>query len=303
MRSVCTLLILSGLVCVCGTAERPPPAAPQYRLVEGWPDLPDHITLGQVSGIAVDAQDRIWVLHRGESPVLCFTREGAFLRGFGDGYFPRAHGLEIAPDQTVWATDIEDHVVMQFSPEGALLRTLGTRGEPGESATHFDQPTDIAFAPSGAFYVSDGYGNARVVKFSKEYEFENAWGDSGAGEGQFVLPHAVALDSRGRVFVCDRTNSRMQIFSPEGEFLAMWTHVGQPWGVAITPEDMVYVVDGRDMKATLLTAEGEIVTTWGSEGTAPGQFTLAHHVAVDSHGDVYVVEITNQRVQKFTTAP
>lgn len=290
-------LIFSALLCFCGTADKEIAVAPQYEPVRGWPEFPEHITLDQTPGIAVDSQDRVYIFHRGEHPILCFSREGKFLRSFGDGYVNRAHGLEISPDNTVWVTDNRDHVVIQFSPEGELLQTLGTRGKAGETETTFNMPTDVAVTPAGDLYVTDGYGNSRVVKFSKEFQFQHAWGDSGTGAGQFNIPHANAIDSQGRLFVYDRENSRIQIYSPEDVFLTMWTHIGQPWGIFITGDDQIFVVDGKNNNAMLLSIEGEIITTWGGPGTEPGQFDVIHDIAVDSHGDVYIAEILNMRVQ------
>lgn len=250
-------------------------------------------------GVTVDDDDNVWILHRGNNPVLCFTREGKFIRSFGDEYIKGAHGLKIAPDRTVWVTDIEHHVVMQFTMEGELIRTLGTKGEPGESDRNFNKPTDVAFLPSGDFYVTDGYGNSRVVKFSSDYKYQFAWGDSGNGEGQFYWPHAVSIDAKQNIYVCDRENSRIQVFTPEGEFIKMWTHIGQPWGVCIPPGGNIFTVDGKNMKAMMLTSDGAIITSWGELGAGPGQFNLSHQIAVDSHGDVYITEIENKRVQKF----
>lgn len=297
MYTMFSLLTIVLIFCVCG---QQPKNVPRFEVVKDWPEIPENVKMDGTTGVAVDAQDNVYILHRGTPPILQFSREGKLIRGFGEDIVKSgAHGIRLAADNTIWLTDIEEHVVMQISTDGKILTTLGTRGKPGESDTQFNKPTDIAFTASGDVFITDGYGNTRVVKFDNKYQFQFAWGDSGTGSGQFNLPHAAVLDSEGRLYVCDRANSRIQIFTPLGEFIAMWTEIGQPWGIAITKNDEIFVSDGLNNKAMLLNTNGEIITSWGKKGTAPGEFDLAHGIAVDSHGDVYVTEITNKRIQKF----
>src|SRR5207302_42663 len=150
----------------------------------------------------------------------------------------------IDPEGNLWLTDNSDHRVMKFTPEGKLLATFGVRNEPGEDSTHFNRPTDVAFAPSGDVYISDGYGNSRVVRLSHGGKFLGAWGRKGAGEGEFNLPHSIAVDARGRVYVADRENARIQVFTPEGKFLAQWANGVHPYGIAMTPDAKLIVSDG-----------------------------------------------------------
>src|SRR3954452_8941551 len=147
--------------------ECPVRTFPDYRPVAGWPELPPKFELGPVSAVATDSEDRVYVAHRGARPVLVFDRDGKFLRSWGDDHIKTAHGLRVDPDGNVWVTDIGDHLVMKFDPGGKLLLSLGKKGRPGDKPDQFDRPTDVAVTPGGDFYVTDGYGNARVMKFDR----------------------------------------------------------------------------------------------------------------------------------------
>jgi DNA-binding beta-propeller fold protein YncE len=271
-----------------------------YQAVAGWPKLPDGLTLGPVSAVATDSEDRVFVFHRGKQPILVFDRDGKFLRSWGDDLVKTAHGLRIDRADNVWITDIGHHLVRKFNAEGKLLLTLGQKDQPGESPNQFNKPTDVAVTPSGDFYVSDGYGNSRVVKFSREGKYLTAWGKKGTGAGEFNLPHAICLDAKGRVYVGDRENSRIQVFDPDGKFLAQWREGGSPFGLYLTGERL-FVADGRANWVMVLDLEGKAVGRFGEKGQRRGQFELPHAICVDKQGAVYVVEITGKRVQKFVT--
>jgi DNA-binding beta-propeller fold protein YncE len=300
-------LILLASLSLVGMAPTAAPSAdkpgaagiPDYRAVAGWPRLPDNVRLGPVSAVATDSSDRVYVFHRGPHPVLVFDRGGTFLRSWGDGLVQTAHGLRIDRDDNVWVTDIGHHRVMKFDAGGKLLLTLGKKDQPGEGRDRFNKPTDVAVAPSGEFYVADGYGNARVVKFSGDGKYLKEWGRKGTGPGEFNLPHAIRLDARGRVYVGDRENNRIQVFDPDGKFLAQWKEGGAPFGLFLTGEGRLFVADGRADWVVVLDLRGKALGRWGQKGTGPGQFRLPHGICVDKHGAVYVAEITGQRVQKF----
>jgi DNA-binding beta-propeller fold protein YncE len=295
--------VLSLLVAGTPAQDRPGDVAaggiPEYRPVRGWPKVPEEIKLGPVSAVATDSSDRVFVFHRGQRPVLVFDRDGTFLRSWGDGPIKTPHGLHIDHDNNVWVTDIGNHQVMKFDAGGKLLLTLGKKGEPGDGPDHFNRPTDVAVAPSGSFYVTDGYGNSRVLKFSKDGTFLKEWGKKGTGESEFNLPHAVCLDARGRVYVGDRENKRIQVFDADGRFLAQWKESGAPYGLFLTRAGRLFVADGVANWIRVLDLEGRPLGRWGEKGTAPGQFDLPHMLCVDSHGAVYVAEINGRRVQKF----
>jgi DNA-binding beta-propeller fold protein YncE len=276
-------------------------AQPAYRPVAGWPKLPAGFQWDEVTGVAADSHDHIHVFHRGKKPLVVFDRDGTFLRAWGDGFIKTAHGLRIDRDDNVWLTDLGHHLVMKFDPRGKLLLTLGTKGRRGEAPDRFNQPADVAFGPGGEVYVADGYGNARVVKFSPEGRYLKAWGKKGTGAGEFHLPHAIWADAGGRVYVGDRENNRVQVFDADGRFLAQWPRTGAPFGLFLTPQRRMLLADGRADLARVLDLEGKTLTQWGAPGTGPGQFALAHGICADARGAVYVTEVTGRRVQKFVT--
>jgi DNA-binding beta-propeller fold protein YncE len=289
-------------VVFCGLA-RPARAGegrlPDYRPVPGWPALPAGVVLGSVSAVATDAADRVYVFHRGPRPILVFDRDGKFVRSWGDGLVKTAHGLRVDRDNNVWVTDIGHHLVMKFDAGGKLLMTLGKKDRPGDGPDQFDRPTDVAVTPSGAFYVADGYGNSRVVQFSREGKFLRQWGRKGTGEGEFRLPHAICLDARGRVYVGDRENDRVQVFDGDGTFLEQWKETGAPYGLFLSGDGRLFVADGRANWVKVLDPRGRALGRWGEKGSGPGQFRVPHGVCVDSRGAVYVAEIDGRRVQKF----
>jgi DNA-binding beta-propeller fold protein YncE len=270
-----------------------------YKLVAGWPRLPEQIKLGEVTAVATDTADHVYLFHRGKNPIIVLDRAGNYLRSWGDDLVKNAHGLRLDREGNVWITDLGHHLVMKFEPRGKLLLTLGTRGKSGAKRDTFNKPADVAFGPAGEVYVADGYGNARVVKFSKEGKYLRAWGQKGKGEGEFNLPHAIRVDAKGRVYVGDRENNRIQVFDPDGRFLAQWKDTGAPFGLFLTPQGRMLLADGRAHLARVLDLDGKTLGRWGQQGTDPGQFALPHGICMDSRGAVYVTEIKGHRIQKF----
>lgn len=252
-----------------------------------------------VSAAAVDGDGRLFLFHRAPLPVLVFDADGAYLRGWGQGQFTSPHGCRVGPDGSLWLTDSADHRVMKFSPEGRLLLTLGVKDEPGEDAAHFNRPTDVAFGPAGDIYISDGYGNARIVRLDRNGKFVAAWGRKGSGEGEFNLPHSLVVDRRGRVLVADRENARIQVFTADGRFLEQWRDVGYPYGLALTPDDRLIVTDGRSHHVSVHDLTGKRIVRFGAPGRKPGELDLPHLAAVDGHGAVYICEVNGKRVQRF----
>jgi DNA-binding beta-propeller fold protein YncE len=273
---------------------------PDYRPVAGWPQLPETIKLGPVSAVATDSADRVYVFHRGRHPILVFTREGKFLRSWGDGLIKGAHGMRTDREDNIWVTDTGHHTVMKFNATGKLLLTLGKKAKPGTGPDQFNRPTDVAISPTGELYVADGYGNSRVVKFSREGKFLHEWGSKGDRDGQFNLPHAICLDAKGRVYVGDRENDRVQVFDGDGKFVAEWKESGAPYGLFLANNERLFVADARAEWVKVLDLQGKVLGRWGEKGAGPGQFRGPHWVCVDSHGDVYVAEVTGERPQKFT---
>jgi len=284
----------AAFVLICAFAE----PLPDYQPVKGWPTLPKDIVLGPVSAVATDAKDNVYVAHRGPKPVLVFDRDGKFLRGWGHDSIKTPHGLRIDREGNLWMTDVGNHLVLKFDPEGKLLLSLGVKGKAGSDEKHFDRPTDVAVTNDGTFYVTDGYGNSRMMVFAKDGTLLRQWGTKGTGDGQFHLPHSIVRDDQGRVYVGDRENDRVQVFDAEGKFLAVWKESGAPYGL-FRHGDRTLVADGRAGWVRVLDADGKAIGRFGEKGTAAGQFRMPHMLCVDSTGSVYVAEVTGQRIQKF----
>lgn len=299
-------------------------AQPHHEVVPDWPRLPAGHTLGLCPGVGVDVRNRVFVFHRsGRTWSNPFPKEpiaqptisvfdgstGSLLATWGEKRFIMPHGLSIDHEGNVWLTDVGLHQVFKCTPEGKVLLTLGEAGVSGSDHSHFNLPTDVAVLSDGSFYVGDGYKNTRVMKFSAEGRFEFEWGTKGEHDGEFNLPHGIALDSRGRVIVCDRENERLQLFNSRGGFIAAWKgpQLGKPYGLATTSDDHVFIIDGGSPslkpelrgKAVELDATGAVIDTFGSFGKDTGQFQLGHDIAIGPDGAVYIAEGTGARVQKF----
>ncbi len=299
-------------------------AEPGHRVVPDWPVLPKDKVLGLCAGIGVDAQNRVFVFHRcGRQWTKPFATEpiaeptvsvfegatGRLLSEWGANTFVMPHGLSVDQKGEIWLTDVALQQVFHYTAEGRLLRAWGERGKEGNDHSHFNLPTDVAPLADGSFYVSDGYRNTRVVKFSASGDYEFEWGGKGKESGLLNLPHGIAVDSGGRIYVCDRSNARLQVFDARGAFVAAWqgAHIGRPYGVAIGDDDHVFVVDGGEQsvrapdrgKVVELSEDGTVLDTFGSHGKGPGQFQTGHDIAVGPDGAVYVAEGGGKRVQKF----
>jgi uncharacterized oxidoreductase len=288
-----------------------------------WARLPPGFSWTEATAVAVDGQDRIYVFNRGDHPVMVFDPDGTFLYSWGEGQFARPHGISIDRDGALWCADDHDHTVRKFTPQGRLLLTLGTRGRPSDtgatsvdfrtirrSGPPFHYPTNTAFSPQGEIYVSDGYGNARIHKFAPDGRLLLSWGEPGGGPGQFHIPHGIAVGPGGTVYVADRENSRIQLFTPDGAYLAEWTNVARPCQVALDGAGFIYVAelgfragmwpgtvaptaDAPGGRLSIFSPHGELVARWGGGiiPTAAGDFFAPHDVCVDSRGDIYVAEV------------
>jgi len=290
--------ILAGLLGVAAAQQEKLPDL-GYQAAPEWPQLPAGWNFGETSGVDTDSRGHVYVFNRGPHPIVEFESNGKFVRSWGDAMFTRSHGLRLDHQDNIWAVDVDGHVVLKMNPQGRVVMVLGRRGQSGTNQTNFNRPTDVAVASSGDFYVADGYGNSRVVKFSRDGNFLLEWGKKGTAQGEFDLPHTVVLDARGRVYVGDRENRRVQIFDPNGKFLAEWKHVGSPWGLDMTPDQRLFLADGYNNRVLLLNLEGQILGSLGGPGKLPGQFAFAHAIAATNGGELYVAEILNWRAQKF----
>lgn len=283
----------------------------QYELVEGWGQLPAGWKWGQVGAVAVDSKDQVHVFTRTEHPYMIFDRSGKFVWSWGRGIFEDAHGICITPSGDVFLVDRVPQIVLKFTGDGRHLLTVGERGQPSDTGytdenktvTHagppFHHPTDVSIAAEGGFYVSDGYRNCRVHKYSADGELLFSWGEPGEGKGQFNLVHSV-WEHKGKVYVADRQNNRIQIFTPKGEYIDTWPGFLQPCKIYVDNEDIMYIAELGD-RVSVLDLEGNVLARWGDERShAPGKFWGPHGIWTDSEGSIYVSEVLDgQRVQKF----
>ncbi len=270
----------------------------QIRFGEEPDTMPDGWKFGRVSAVTVDSAGQVYVFQRGPKadPIVVFDAKGKYLRSWGRGMFGNAHGMRVDRQGNVWVTDNGDHQVMKFTREGKLLLTLGKKKQPATDDQTFNRPTDIAFAPAtGEFYVSDGYGNSRVVKFSADGKYLTSWGKRGAGPGEFNTPHSIGTDSRGRVYVSDRENNRIQIFDAGGKFLKQWTHLGATQNLFITAKDEMWIITHRDNieNITYDTLAGRIMRVDLETGRILGAMeSPGHWLHVTPANEVFIGSLT-----------
>jgi sugar lactone lactonase YvrE len=283
-----------------------------YELVKDWAKVPPGWSFLDVCGLSIDTQDRVYVLSRSDRPVSVFDRDGNLLTSWGQGFFKHAHGSCGSPSGNVFCTDDMRHVVAEFTPEGKLQRVLGNLDQPSDTGYSvkpggtpasidtikrggppFNRPTGVTVAPWGEIYVSDGYGNCRVHRFAADGILLQSWGEPGEGQGQFRLPHCVRIDSQDRVWVSDRENGRFQIFDRYGNFLEQWTGFSRPTDLFFDKEGTIYISE-LNQRVSLMNMKGDFLGRWGTPGEdkKTAFFVSPHTIAVDSHGDIYVGEVS-----------
>ena len=299
----------------------------EYEVLEGWEQLPDGWSFTEVAGVAVDSRDQVYVFCRGDHPLIVFDKDGHFITAWGEGVFTKPHGIYVDGNDHVFLVDCGDHTIREYRSDGELVRTIGEKGRPTDTgfevdvspvqhpAGPFNQVTNVAVRPDGGMYVSDGYGNARVHKFNAAGELELSWGEPGSGPGQFKIPHGIAVDSAGTVYVADRENSRVQLFSATGEYLRAWEFVNRPDDIFIDEQDNIFIAElgfrsgighpvhfhlmneppeGHDpiARVSICDPDGNIqAQIGGEEEVMPGNFIAPHGLWVDSRGDLYVGEV------------
>ncbi len=271
--------------------------AAQPNESEGFVPIPSSVALGAVSAVGIGPAGQIYVLHRGEPPLLAFAANGEYSHGWGQGLFGVAHGLRVDADGNVWATDNQLHVLWKFSPEGEVLATYGERGAAGADTARFRSPDDLVFASNGDIYVADA-GNGRIVRLDSEGRFRGQWGRKGKAEGEFASAHGIGIDSRDRIYVADRGNHRVQVFSKDGEFLASWTGFGNPFGVQAVGDELIVTDGDAHTISHLRLSDGSMTVQWGD----PDLLKLSHLMDSGKDGRLYVTEVDGQRVQVFRPA-
>ena len=283
----------------------------QYRVNETWANLPDGWEFRDVAGVAVDDKDNVYVFNRGEHPMMIFDQGGNFLRSWGEGLFVRAHGLHIGPDQSIYCTDDGDHTVRKCTLDGKVLLEIGIPGKPTPymSGEPFHRCTHTALSPDDHIFVSDGYGNSRVHKYTPDGKLVMSWGEPGTDPGQFNIVHNIVADDDGWIYVADRENHRVQVFDTNGKYEAQWNNLHRPCGLFMPRGKCPHCFIGelgpgmpvnRNManlgpRLTIVDTKGNrIARLGGEEGLVnePGKFMAPHGLAVDSQGDIYVGEVS-----------
>ena len=264
----------------------------RYEYQPGWARLLSGMSLQGPSGVAVDSTDHVYVFQRQGPAVLKFDRSGNLQAVWQrqDGVPADAHHIHVGPDDTVYLTDRDAHQVLLYDTAGNLQSSLGTRDQAAMQAP-FNHPADICVAPSGELYVADGYGNSSVHRFSADGDYITSFGSPGSGPGEFRVPHSVRVSQDGRVYVADRENHRVQVFTAEGDFITAWTDFKCPMGVHIDANQVVYVTD-QIPRVSIYTLDGDLLARGRT-------FEGAHQVCTDSEGSIYGIDTANQRVQKL----
>ena len=268
-----------------------------WEVLPSWGQLPAGMTMGAASQVATTSEGQIIVFRRMVPSFFVFNPDGSFVKSWGDTPYRLAHGIRVDREGFIWVTDNTDNLIQKFSTDGKLLMTIGRKGSAGDNQSQdaFDGPADVFAAPNGDFFVADGYRNSRVVQFSKEGKFIKIIGGvKGSEPGQFNLPHAVVLDSKGRIIVADAENNRIQVFDPSGKFLEQWTDfIAKPRGALyITADDTLYV-SHVDAEAISVVKNGKVVDVIRGVGGRP------HGMTLDRSGNIYVSFPLTQGVKKI----
>ena len=301
----------------------------EYELVKDWPKLPAGFILGNPSGIGIDSNQNIFIFHRagrkwpavGPMPDTCISSKtilmlnretGEIANSWGDNLFIMPHGLAVDRNNNIWVTDVALHQVFKFSHDGKLLMKLGEAKVAGNDSKHFNLPTDIAITKDGSFYVSDGYGNSRVIKFDAGGKYLFEWGRKGDKEGEFNIPHAITLDDKENVYVADRENNRIQVFDPTGKFIKQWTatNFGRMFSVVFDKNKKEFAAVDDASSLLNLNHHGSDIIRFDSAGNVLDKFgkdmlkkegitCWYHDIAIDDAGNIYVEDILGNRIQKF----
>jgi len=274
-----------------------------YEMREDWASLPTGWTFGGVSAVATDSRNRVYAFQRKDPPIVVFDRDGSYLGSWGISTFTDPHGINIV-DDVIYVTDRDDHVALKFTLDGKPLMVVGTRGQasdtgatkdielPPRSAGPFNKPTEMMVAPSGDLYVSDGYRNSRVHRFSGQGVLLDSWGQPGKQEpGEFHLPHSLWVDKQGQVYVCDRENSRIQVFTGAGKFLSQWRDIVKPTDISFDAEEIAYVSEQRP-SISVMDKSGKVLARFDTP-------VSGHGLWVDATGDIYLASVGGKKLIKY----
>lgn len=299
----------------------------RYELVAKWPALPDSITLGNPTGMGIDSNQHIFVFHRAarkwpllgamptsliqEKTILEIDKEtGKLINSWGSNLFIMPHGLTVDKENNIWVTDVGLHQVFKFSHEGRLLMKSGVANVAANDSAHFNKPTDVAVAEDGSFYVADGYGNSRIIKFSATGQYLFEWGSKGSKQGEFDIPHSIAISNTGNVFVADRENKRVQVFTEKGVFIKEYADNNFANITSVTfnknkttlfaADDLSFLqIKHRGSDIFLIDSNGIVQTRFGRSGVYSGPVCWYHDIITDDEDNIYVGDIKGNTMQKF----
>ena len=327
--SLCILILASSCSTTPEGPNEPSPwpvhnTAPVYEVDADWPKRTENTPWSDMPGVAIDISGDIWCYTRTQPAIQVYSPQGDLVKSWETEANSTAHQIKIDKEGNIWLADVGLHLVRKFTREGKELLRIGTKGEPGRDKTHLNKPTDMAIASNGDIYISDGYGNARIVHCDKNGQFIKSWGTLGNTDGRFSIPHAIAIDSKDNIYIADRNNVRVQVYDTEGQLKASWKNIVVPWGFCITPNDEIWVCGSTPMKwrfdpkypgAPLgcppkdqvfmqFRPDGKLQQMWSvpkaTDGKErPGELNWVHCLAVDKHGNIYAGDIIGQRMQKF----
>ena len=290
-----------------------------YEVIVNWEKLPDGVGWRETAGVITDADDNVYVFSRGDHPMVVFDKDGNFIKTWGEGVFTRAHGVSRGPNDTLYCTDDGDHTVRQCTLGGEVLMTIGVPNRPADahSGKPFNRCTHVATDPAnGDLFISDGYGNGNVHKFTADGQFIKTWGSPGTDPGQFNIVHNIATDRDGYVYVCDRENHRVQVFDRDGNLEDVWHNLHRPCAIYISDDQRVYVGElGWGMavnrntpnigpRVAIMTTSGKVLERLGNGfGLEPGQFIAPHGICLDSDMSIYVAEVAHTNISHTETPP
>jgi DNA-binding beta-propeller fold protein YncE len=280
-----------------------------YESIQDWAKLPEGWNFVEVSGVTVESSDNVYVMNRGEHPICVFDKNGNFLRSFGEGQFNRrAHGIHATPDDFIYTVNDDQHCIKKYTTDGKLVMLIGVEGQAAEkwSGRPFNRPTNMAVSPrSGDVYVTDGYGNSSVHRYSPDGRHIVTWGGPGIEPGEFQIPHNVVVDMDENVFVTDRENNRLQVFDKNGKLQDIWHDIYRPQALCMGKDGTIYVGEmlnhpdmadcpGVGHRLNAYDKNGKRLARFGDPeiGDGPTQFIAPHGFGVDSQGNLYVGEVS-----------
>src|SRR5712664_1950281 len=349
-----SIFVLFFMVATPLFAQQPPEM--RFHSIPNFLKLPPDLHLGEATGVAVNSKGQVFVFSRGNSSgpayaasaaqLLEFSPDGTLLHDIGHNLYAWsfAHTVKIDKDDNIWVTDKGSDMVIKFNPEGRVVMVFGRKQEASDEGTEplkhvkpplppvdgqFRQVTDVAWDAAGNTYISDGYVNSRIAKADKDGVWLKSWGEPGEKQGQFNIPHSIAVDAQNNVYVADRGNRRIQVFDTDGKFLRQITidvpapadarpaignkpasatgamSPGAPWTLCITPgpNQVLFTSDAFPGRIYKLSLDGKLLGMLGKAGKQPGQFGWIHSIACPSENELYVAEILNWRVQKLVLEP